>query len=247
MVLCIDVGNTAVKVADVEGDSIGRVTRLPTAGDPATSLLGLPLHDAVAGMRVAMVSVVPAWSRAIRGLAVERGWDLLEAGARTIPLPVALPEPGRVGADRLLGAWAARERYGAPVVLIDVGTATTIDVVDASGAFVGGAILPGPALALRALSTTALLPSVPLERPATTIGRDTVAAIQSGVVLGQAAAIGGLVRAMIGELAAPARPTVVATGGALGVLGSIEGVDRVEPTLLLRGLGALAARLAVAR
>ena len=240
VVIAIDVGNSAVKVARVIRGEVGEVTRLPTASGPDREVLGrlLAIDDA----RLAMVSVVPAWSSAIEEVAALRpGRPMLLATHRTIGIPVRVAEPELVGADRLLGAWTARVVVGAPCIVVDVGTATTIDVVDADGAFVGGAILPGPSLGMRALARgTALLPPVPLEPPASAIGRDTVEAIAAGVVLGHHEAIGGLVGRMTDELGGDRRPMVVLTGGDAGVLGSPGWVDRFEPDLLLRGLGALA-------
>jgi type III pantothenate kinase len=189
-----------------------------------------------------MVSVVPGWSAIVEEVAARQpGRPLVNATHRTIPLPVRVAEPELVGADRLLGAWTARALVGAPCIVVDVGTATTIDVVDASGAFVGGAILPGPALGMHALARgTALLPPVPLELPGRAIGRDTVAAIASGVMLGQREAIAGLIGLMAVELGSDRRPSVVLTGGDARVLGAPDWADRIEPDLLLHGLGTLA-------
>jgi type III pantothenate kinase len=247
MVTCIDVGNTDIKIAQVNGGMVGRVSRTPTSLDPHTTADRLPLGGpaAIAAAQVALVSVVPAWSMAIRDIVAGLGWSLLEADATTIPLRVDLPHPERVGADRLLGAWTARELFGAPVLVVDVGTATTIDVVDAQGIFLGGAIMPGPRLAIRSLGSTALLPGVAATVPERAIGRDTVEAIQSGVVLGHLAAIAGLVALMTDELGGSIVPRVILTGGGSTALGSIDSVDRVEPNLLLRGLAMLAERVAV--
>lgn len=233
----IDVGNSAVKVARVTADELAELRRLPTAGGPDAEALGrLLLDDADA---VAVVSVVPAWTEAVARAVASTGRPLLLATHETIPLPVRIPSPATVGADRLLGAWAARERVGAPCIVVDVGTATTIDVVDSGGGFAGGAILPGPALAMRSLARgTALLPPVPLELPERAIGQDTIEAIASGVLLGHRDAIGGLIERMAAELGL--RPTVVLTGGDATALGSPDWADRVEPELLLLGLGALA-------
>ncbi len=247
MVTCIDVGNTDIKIAQVSGGMVGRVSRTPTSLDPHTAADRLPLGGpaAIAAAHVALVSVVPAWTLAVRDIVGGLGWSLLEADATTIPIEVDLAHPERVGADRLLGAWTARELFGAPVIVIDVGTATTIDVVDAGGMFVGGAILPGPRLAIRALGSTALLPGVAAKVPERAIGRDTVEAIQSGVVLGHLAAVAGLVALMTAELSGSVEPTVILTGGGSTALGSIDSVHRVEPDLLLRGLAMLAERVAV--
>ncbi len=96
--------------------------------------------------------MVPAWTAAIRDMATDLGWTLIEADAGSIPMPLRVLHPERVGSDRLLAAWTARELFGAPVIVVDIGTATTIDVVDDEGAFVGGAIMPGPELAMRSLA-----------------------------------------------------------------------------------------------
>jgi len=250
MVMCIDVGNSTIKVARVTDGTVGMVARTATSADPDTAADALPIGDplTVAAAAIALVSVVPAWTEAIRDIAMGLGWILLEADATSIPIPVRVAHPDRVGSDRLLGAWTARELFGAPCIVVDVGTATTIDVVDGDGAFVGGAILPGPELAIRSLAKdTALLPPVTARLPERVIGRDTVEAIQSGVVLGHLAAIQGLLALMIDELGAGVRPTVVLTGGGSVALGSIEGVDVVESDLLLQGLGMLAQLVVVTR
>jgi len=242
MVMAIDVGNSAVKVARVTHGRVGPVTRLATSAGPDTDALARLLVDDPD--LVAVVSVVPAWvaavSQASDRIAVRR---LLVASHATVPLAVRLASPATVGADRLLGAWAAREQVGSPCIVVDVGTATTIDVVDADGAFVGGAILPGPALAMRSLAGgTALLPTVPLVAPANAIGRDTVEAMASGVLLGHREAIGGLVARMGDELGTGPRPKVILTGGDADAVDAPDWVDRTEPDLLLWGLGALAER-----
>ncbi len=253
--IAIDVGNSLVKVARIRGASkpellASLATRL-TDGTAAEieRTTGLGLAAAVDGILdegpIALVSVVPAWTARVRELAATHGRELLEADPATIPMGVRLARPDRVGADRLLGAWTARELVGAPVVVVDVGTATTLDVVDGSGDFVGGAILPGPALALRSLGGgTALLPEVPLAAPVRIIGRDTAEAIQAGVVGGQVAAIEGLLARITDELGGT-RPRVVLTGGDAGALGPVDWADRVDPLLLFRGLGMLMAIRAV--
>ncbi len=240
VVIAIDVGNSAVKVARVVRGDVVDVTRLHTAAGPDRDAIRrlLGMDDGP----IAMVSVVPGWSTAIEEVAAAQpGRALLLATHRTIPIPVRVAAPELVGADRLLGAWTAVRVAGAPCIVVDVGTATTVDVVDADGAFVGGAILPGPVLGMRSLARgTALLPPVPLELPEAAIGRDTVDAIASGVILGHREAIGGLVRLMTDELGGARRPTVVLTGGDAHVLGSPGWADRIEPQLVLQGHGAMA-------
>jgi type III pantothenate kinase len=161
-----------------------------------------------------------------------------------MPLPVRVDRPGEVGPDRLVNAYAAAHLYGTPAVVVDCGTATTLDAVDHVGAFVGGAIAPGLVLGLEALAAhTARLPRVEPRLPDGPIGRDTTTAIQVGTVLGHRAMIEGLLARMRRELAvgaglAPHDVRVVLTGGlaSLPWARTIEGVDAIDPDLTLRGL-----------
>ena len=117
------------------------------------------------------------------------------AAAGTVPLAVRVDRPGEVGADRLVNALAAARLYGTPAVVVDFGTATTLDCVAADGAYVGGAIAPGLELGLEALAArTAKLPRIELRAPDRAIGRDTVSAMQSGTVFGYQALATGLLR-----------------------------------------------------
>jgi type III pantothenate kinase len=130
-----------------------------------------------------------------------------------------------------------------------MGTATTIDAVDGAGIFAGGVILPGPALGVAALTSgTAQLPPVPLLAPERAIGRDTVEAIQSGVILGHVEAVSGLIALVTAELVGvhTPHPTVLLTGGHSDApwATSVRGVHSIDPDLILRGLGMLAERAA---
>jgi type III pantothenate kinase len=255
-VVAIDAGNSALKVARVTADEVGPVERLPLPGRGVAP----GLEDVVEaidraggrGGRLALSSVVPAAIAAVRAAARSLDVTLIEAGPATIPMRTAVTRPDELGADRLLGAWAARERHGAPVIVLDLGTAITVDVVDGTGMFQGGAILAGPALALAALAdATALLPEVDLGLPATAIGRSTVDSLRAGAVLGALGAVRELVLRSAAELGLDRRPAVVATGG-ITAAGWMRGAlladsaagppiaDVVDPDLLLRGLGRLA-------
>ena len=160
-----------------------------------------------------------------------------------------MPNPGEVGADRIANALAARDTYGAPVIVVDFGTATNIDVVDETGAFRGGAIMPGLLLSARSLfSRAAKLASVPLELPLHALGDTTEHAVQSGIVLGAAAQAEGLVARIRAELESegeaegrpPARATVVATGGLASTIAKATDVfDEVDPDLTIRGIHAI--------
>ncbi len=260
MTVAIDVGNGALKLAWVADGRVGRVERLPTipVPDPATlaeRIAGL-IPDATADGRVTAVSVVPAVTRSLREAATALGLDLLLADAASIPLPTRVPRPSRLGADRLLGAWGALGAHGTPCIVVDLGTATTVDAVAPDGAFVGGAIMPGMALGASALARgTAQLPGVELAMPDHAIGEDTLAALRSGIVLGHLGAIREVVARVAAELTPGGpRPTVVVTGGlsaapwmhdallADGGPGFRPIADAVDPHLLLRALGDLATR-----
>ncbi len=143
--------------------------------------------------------------------------------------------PNQVGADRVLNAVALKTLFGAPSVAVDFGTATTFDCVDASGAYAGGAILPGPNLAARALHEhTAKLPLVPVRRPARAVGRDTVECLQAGLYFGYLGMIREVLARTKDELGG--RPRVAATGGLAPLfLKDLPGVTHA-PDLTLTGL-----------
>jgi type III pantothenate kinase len=264
MVVAVDIGNSALKVAPVVAGSVGRVRRLE-AGSPVAGLLGL-LRDAVAEhaeslagredasaeRAVCAVSVVPAWAEALADAVATLGLPLRIVTPADVPLPSRVTEPERIGPDRLLAAWAARELHGAPVIAVGLGTATTVDAVDASGAHRGGAILPGLRLAAESLASgTAGLPLVEPAPPPVALGVDTRGAMQSGIVLGHVGAIRELVARMALELGSAVRPRVVAFGGfasadwSRGALLAPAGpglppvADVLDPHLVLRGLGLL--------
>ena len=148
-----------------------------------------------------------------------------------------MPNPRQVGADRIANAIAARSTYGSPVIVVDFGTATNIDVVDADGRYRGGAISPGVMLSAGALiSRAAKLASIPVEAPAHALGDTTETAMQSGLVIGAAAQAEGLVTRIRKEIGAP-DATVVGTGGlARTVAAATTLFDAIDPDLTLRGI-----------
>lgn len=252
MLLAIDIGNTNLSLGTVRDGSLVAVRRAATAAaatpDEVEILLGLLLG--LDGRRlddigaIALASTVPAAAAAVETVAARRTIACVTASAVTVPLPVRVDRPGEVGPDRLVNAYAAARLYGTPAVVVDCGTATTLDAVDHAGAFVGGAIAPGLVLGLEALaSRTARLPRVEPRLPDGSIGHDTAAAIRAGTVLGHRVMIEGLLLRMRRELAAgagvaPHDVRVVLTGG-LSVLPwarTVEGVDAIDPELTLRGL-----------
>ena len=152
-------------------------------------------------------------------------------GARAL-----VDRPEEVGADRLCNTVGAHDRYGGPLVVVDFGTATNFDVVDAEGNYCGGVIAPGIRLSLRALAMAAAkLPSVPIERTETVIGTSTVACMQSGIFWGYVGLIEGIVARIRAERGEPM--DVIATGGLASLfVGSTAVLDRVDPDLTLWGL-----------
>lgn len=260
MLLAVDIGNSNVTIGRFRNGALVATRRArtrPTASADELELLLdglLRLDDAAFADISAIVaaSVVPALTTALERVAVRRDRALLVAAAGTVPIPIRVDRPSEVGADRLVNAYAAARLHGTPAVVVDAGTATTFDCVAPDGAFVGGAIAPGLALGVEALATkTAALPRVELRAPDRAIGRDTVSAMQSGVVLGYQALVTGLLARIRRELAdglgvEPAAIRTILTGGLAGApwASSLGGVDIIDPELTLRGLALLHAEVA---
>jgi len=151
-------------------------------------------------------------------------------------IKVLVDRPEQVGADRLVNTVAAHAKYGGPLIIVDFGTATTFDVIDGQGSYMGGVISPGINLSLEALhQAAAKLPLISVERPDKVIGRDTVSAMQSGVFWGYVGLIEGIVRRIQLETGADAR--VIATGGLAPLfLDATKAIELVDGTLTLDGL-----------
>jgi pantothenate kinase, type III len=259
MLLALDIGNTNITVGLFRAGALF-ATRRAATNEVATTdevellldgllrLDGIVIADLDA---IALASVVPALSRAIESIAVRRDRPLLVASAGTVPLAVRVDRPGDVGADRLVNALAAARLHGTPAVVVDCGTATTLDCVAADGAYVGGAIAPGLALGLEALAArTAKLPRIELRAPDRAIGRDTVSAMQAGTVFGYQALVAGLLERVRAELAdandvAPADVHAIMTGGlsAAPWARALPGIDAIDPDLTLKGLAILHAEV----
>ncbi len=263
VILAVDIGNSAAKAAIVEGSSILESGRLDTSVATGDDLLdGLRV---LAGATdeppsgIIAVSVVDRWTERLERAADELGLPLTVVAASHIPISTALVRPDQTGPDRLLAAWAAAALHGSPVIVVDLGTATTVDAVDGDGFFLGGAILPGLALAADALAEgTARLPRVDLDMPAEAIGSDTTTALQSGIVIGHIGAVRELATRMhehigtAGTEDAKAPTRVIITGGysaapwartawRTAAAPSLPAIaDTLDPDLILKGLGLLA-------
>ena len=263
MILAVDIGNSAAKAAIVEGSTIHESGRLDTSAAAGDDLLdGLRVlvgaHDEPP-TSILSVSVVDRWTERLERAAEELDLPLTMVAASHIPISTALVRPDQTGPDRLLAAWAAAALHHLPVIVIDLGTATTVDAIDADGFFLGGAILPGLGLAADALAEgTARLPRVDLELPADAIGDNTVAALQSGLVIGHIGAVRELATRMHQRMAlqADATTTIIVTGGHSAAAWAHKAwataagpglpaiADDLDPDLVLRGLGLLAEHMA---
>ncbi|HEX2193725.1 MAG TPA: type III pantothenate kinase [Candidatus Limnocylindria bacterium] len=252
--LAADIGNTNLTLGlfdDGQLRSSWRATTRPaaTADEMATqcaALLGLGGFDLPDIQAAAIASVVPPLTSALADALSERaGVEALQIDADALNgvLPIEIDRPSEAGADRLCNALAARNEFGGPAIVVDLGTSTNFDLVSAEGAYIGGAIAPGLGLSLEALvGRASKLPRIDLRRPERAIGTNTVAAMQSGTVLGYIGLVSGLLTALRGELVerspGSSRVTVVATGGYTSAawLQEVPGIDAVEPDLTLRGL-----------
>ena len=252
--LAADIGNTNVTLGLFEHDALVRswraITRANATSDEVASavagFLDLDGHRLDELDAVALASVVPPLTETWERLATERIGvtpHVVDAVSLAGTLQVSIDRPTEAGADRLANALAARTEFGGPAIVIDLGTSTNFDLVDADGAYIGGAIAPGMGLSLEALvGRASKLPRIELRRPPSAIGANTVHAMQSGAVLGYIGLVSGLLTALRGELVerspADARVTVVATGGYTYQpwLREVPGIDAVEPDLTLRGI-----------
>lgn len=245
MRLVIDVGNTQTVYGLWSGTEWIAVWRKSTDRDATEDEIAAWLKQMfdLASLEfrvdgVIMASVVPTIDNALAKLC-ERWLNVparfLRAGV-DVGLPVEYSPPTAVGADRLANALGALARFQPPIIVVDAGTATTFDVVDSRGVYVGGAIMTGVEVSTNALTLrTAKLPQVDLVAPDRAIGRNVVESLQSGIMLGYAGAIDALVARIDYELGGGS--TVLATGGLGGAfVGLCKRLERYEPTLTLDGL-----------
>jgi len=239
----VGIGNSRTVVGLFHGTALRRVVRFEsgrtTAAEAARRLerlaRGLSTRD-VAG--AVLCSVVPALTRPwARALARWSGRAPLEVGPATArSLPIHYHNPRTLGADRIANAVAARDLYGTPVIVVDLGTATNFDCVSASGEFLGGAIAPGVGTSAEELfRRAARLPRVELRRPRRAMGRTTKESLRSGVVWGAAGQVDALVRRLAREM--KGTPQVIATGGwAKLVAPECATVHVVDESLALKGM-----------
>ena len=266
MLLAIDVGNTNTVLGIFDGEEViehWRIATVPdrTADEIAVVLRGLLTQSAVfkdtarwgtaatAGLPdggiagIALCSTVPSVLHEMREMCQRYYREvpavIVEPGVKT-GIPIRMDNPKEVGSDRIMNALAAVHLFGGPAVVVDFGTSTNFDAVSTRGEFVGGALAPGIEISVDALSRRAAqLLKVELTRPPRLIGKNTVEALQSGIVYGFAGQVEGIARRMARELAPddPDSVTIIATGGlATLVINEVSVIDAHEPWLTLIGL-----------
>ena len=246
MVLAVDIGNTNIVLGGFQGREILFEARMATDQLKTSdqycaelkNMLGLFEVKVTDVEDVIISSVVPpvlnSFKTAIRKLTGKQCL-IVGPGLKT-GLNIRMDNPKQVGSDLIVAAVAGVREYGAPLLIIDMGTATTIEVVDASGAFIGGCICPGVKISLDALTQrTALLPGLQLDQPKRAIGRNTVDCMRSGIMLGTACMIDGMIVRMEEELGC--KTTVIATGGiAQFIIPLCRSEIHYEKNLILKGL-----------
>lgn len=249
--LVVDIGNTNVSLGIFdygrgEAAELSQHWRIGTHREHTSDEVGLVLRDLLehSGRSpgeitdVIISSVVPPllpiWERVSTKL-FDHPALVVGPGIRT-GMPVRYENPREVGADRIVNAVAAFERFGGPVIAVDFGTATTFDCVSQQGEYLGGVIFPGMHTSMEALFERAsMLHQVEIARPKNVIGKTTTGALQSGMLYGYAGVVDSMVERIRGELGPEAR--VVATGGLAGLVASeSKTIERVEPFLTLEGL-----------
>ncbi|MGH7932016.1 MAG: type III pantothenate kinase [Candidatus Binataceae bacterium] len=247
MLVAIDVGNSQIVIGIYEGDRLAHHWRISTnperTADEHGVMLGALLYSVglPAPLRpegVAIACVVPPLNQTIETLANRYFCCeplVVGPGIKT-GMPILYENPKEVGADRIVNAVAAYDRYATACVVVDFGTATTFDYVTGRGEYVGGAIAPGLGISMNALvEHAAKLYRVELARPRDVVGRTTVGAIQSGLVFGYTALVDGLVERIIRERGEKTR--VIATGGLAELIApESDTIEEVDEFLTLKGL-----------
>ncbi|WP_169569203.1 type III pantothenate kinase [Sneathiella limimaris] len=247
MLLAIDVGNTNITFAAFSGKSLVKEWRIATSASRTAEEYGVWLSQAMAidELRVSDIkdviigTVVPGALFNLIGLC-KRYFNCtpLVIGDPDVDLGMVpqIDNPKEAGADRLVDAVAAHSKYGGPLIVIDFGTATTLDVVDSNGNYAGGIIAPGVNLSLDALhSAAAKLPRIAVERPDRVIGKNTVTCMQSGIFWGYVSMVEGLIQRMKAEYGGELK--TIATGGLASLFSKgTDSIDIIDKDLTLSGL-----------
>src|SRR5712692_5629166 len=245
MLLVIDIGNTNTSLGVFDGERLATHWRLTTARSRTVDEWGVLTRNlfALAGLdfkaidAIAIASVVPPLNYTLKTMAETyfHLTPLFVDHTTNTGLPILYQPASDVGADRIVDAVAAINKYGAPCIVVDFGTATTFNAINARGEYVGGVITPGIMISSDALfERTAKLPRVDIKRPQKVIGESTITAMQSGLYYGYAGLVDGVLRKMLDELGGA---RVIATGGLAPLIATgSELIELVDDTLTLEGL-----------
>ncbi len=248
MLLAIDIGNTQVALGVWDGENWPHQWRLRTihnqTSDEYGTVLTTLLREADLSDQITAVilsSVVPPLTRTFRQLSRDylHLVPIVVDSRLDTGVVIRTDHPEEVGADRIVNTVAAYHEFPGPSIVIDIGTATTFDVVSSAGELLGVAIAPGLGLAADALSSRAAqLPQVPLEAPQHAIGRNTVEAMQSGLILGYASLVDGMVERLLAEHPDdPQTVTIIGTGGLISAVAPhTRSINHIAPALTLNGL-----------
>lgn len=247
MLLAVDVGNTQTHLGAFDGERLLEHWRFQTRAGMTGDEMAVRIDGffELSGMRLREVeslivsSVVPPLAAQYEQLAaryIDHGRCLIVGPGIKTGMPIRIDNPYEVGADRLVNAVAAYERFGGACVVVDFGTGINFDAVSDAGEYLGGAIAPGVEISLTALTERgARIPQIDLAEPATAIGKSTRGAIQSGVLYGFAGLIDGIARRIEAELGAGT--PFVATGGlAAAIVPLCDSITEVDENLTLTGL-----------
>ena len=253
--IVISVGNTNIHVGVIQNSALVASWRAHTETDKTADEYAILFRDffdqispAPSAWRGAIVvSVVPPVTLTLIQLCREhfRLDPIVVNPTLNLGMPIRYENPRALGADRLVGAVAAKQKYGAPVIVVDFGTATTFNAVNRAGEFAGGAIAPGVNLAADALYRgTAQLPRIALAVPPRALATNTVHAIQSGVLFGYVGLVEGMLGRLRAELGEPDARVIVTGGRAKLIAPYVRGIEAVDADLILEGLGIIYGRLA---
>jgi type III pantothenate kinase len=246
MLLAIDIGNTKVAFGFFEDEKLQTTLHIATSIHRLTDEYAATLFELLSYHRIAvqdikeaiMCSVVPPLASVFQDLCnryLKIPVLMVEPGIKT-GVRIRLDNPREIGGDRIVNAAAAYRLYGGPAIVIDMGTAITFDVISKEGDYLGGAIVAGMEVSAEALyARTARLPRIELVRPKEAIGKNTVSAMQSGVIFGYVGLVEGLIERLSSEL--EGKPKVIGTGGYAHVIANeTKVIEAVNPHLTLLGL-----------
>lgn len=247
MVLTIDVGNTNITVGVFNKDELISSFRLTTKMPRTSDEYGMMLTSLLENNEIShteiedaiICSVVPNIMHSLEGALVKYFHIkpiIVEAGIKT-GIRIVTPNPQQIGADRIVDAVAAYEIYGGPCIVIDFGTATTYDMVDESGAFIGGVTAPGIRISAKALwEDAAKLPEIEIKKPEHVLGKETISSMQSGLVYGQIGQTEYIIRRIKEEVGIEGVKVVVTGGLGRIIAGETESIDIYDPNLTLKGI-----------